>query len=312
MRRVVGTLVLTLLIVSVACNPLPPCRKGRRCPKPTPPPTTVLRRAQAAKTAVFAGLGAWVDVYDWSPTFSPSATWGLDDVDRIAAAGVQVLYIQSAKATRPEDLLDPDKFKAIVDRAHAKGLRVVSWFLPANLDPKSDVIKLVAPLKFGVDGIAMDIESTDQKDLTARNNALVLESLFVRFFLPDVAMAAIVLPPVVTDVLNLNYWPNFPWTKIKDYFDVWMPMGYWTNRTTASGWRDGEKYTNENIDRVRANLGDPNAPIHPVGGINDKATIDEINGFVRSAQSRGAIGGSLYDDRTSNPDQYAALQPLRR
>jgi len=270
------------------------------------------RRAQADRTAVFNGLGAWVDVYDWSPSFSPSARWGLDDVDRIAAAGVQVLYLQSAKAMRPEDILDPDKFKSIVDRAHAKGMRVVSWYLPANLDPKSDVIKLVAPLKFGVDGIAMDIESTDQKDLAVRNNSLVLQSLFVRLFLPDVAMAAIVLPPVVTDVLNRNYWPNFPWTKIKGAYDVWMPMGYWTNRTTASGWRDGEKYTNENIDRVRANLGDPAAPVHPVGGIGDKATIEEIDGFVRSAQSRGAIGGSMYDDRTSNPDQYTALQPLRR
>jgi hypothetical protein len=261
---------------------------------------------------VFSGSGAWWDVYDWSPSFSAGSKLGLTDVDRLARDGVQVLYIQSAKANRPELVLDRPLFTSIVRRAHSHGMRVVSWYLPAFLDAKIDVPRLVEPLKLGVDGIAMDIESRDNPDLALRNKLLVFETWFTRFVLPDVAMAAIVLPPVVTDVINLQYWPEFPWTSLHKAYDAWMPMGYWTNRTAASGWRDGARYTTENIDRVRDHLGDPNAPIHPVGGIANEATSAEVAAFIAAARSRGAIGASMYDDRTSNGDIYALVRQMRR
>lgn len=89
-------------------------------------------------------------------------------------------------------------------------------------------------------------------------------------------------------------------------------MAYWTNRTPASGWRDGYLYTRENIDRVRANLGHPTAAVHPIGGLSDTATPGEIDGFVRAALERNAIGGGLYDDAISNTGQYAQLTPLAR
>ncbi len=312
----VATSLLLVALLAGACTPAARCTptRKRKCPRPpatASPTTTAPRRPAAEKTSVFSGLGSWADVYDWSPSFSSRPRFTVDRVDALADAGVQVLFIQSAKANRPEELLDPTTFAAIVARAKARGLRVVSWYLPAHLDSVADVRRLVAPLKYGVDGIAMDIESTDQKDIDARNRSLTIEAVFTRAVLPDVAMAAIVLPPVVTDVLNLNYWPRFPWTTLAPVFDAWMPMGYWTNRTPESGYRNGESYTNENIDRLRANLGLPNAPVHPVGGIADKVTAEELAGFVASAQSRQAIGGSLYDD-TTGPALYAQLQPLRR
>ncbi len=305
-RRVAALAVACALIVTAACSAAPSCPKGEQCP------ALAFPRTPEQRTAVFSGLGAWWDVYDWSPSFSAGSKLEVADVDRLADAGVQVLYIQSAKANRPELLLDAEKFSSIVDRAHARGMRVVSWYLPAHLDVKGDVARLVEPLKYGVDGIALDIESTDNPDLEARNKAMVFTTWFTRLVLPQVPMAAIVLPPVVTEVLNTRYWPQFPWDKIAKSYDAWMPMGYWTNRTTASGWRDGERYTNENIDRLRALLGNPTAPVHPVGGIANEVTADEVAGYVRAAQSRGAIGGSLYDDRTSGSDHYVQLQPLRR
>ena len=80
----------------------------------------------------------------------------------------------------------------------------------------------------------------------------------------DVPLGAIVLEPVLLEDINLAYWPNFPWKKLGSLFDVWLPMAYWTNRTDASGWNNGFRYTSENIRRVRANLGDRNArrPCH--------------------------------------------------
>ncbi len=261
---------------------------------------------------MFSGLGAWWDVFDWSPSYSPGPKLGLTDVDRLANAGVQVLFIQSSRANRPEVVIDRDLFEQIVDRAHARGMRVVSWYLPTFIDAKVDVARLVEPLKLGVDGIAMDIESRDNLDVEQRNELLVFETWFTRFVLVDVPMAAIVLPPVATEVINPAYWPDFPWTKIAKAYDAWMPMSYWTNRSEASGWRDGGRYTGHNIDRLRVRLGDMGAPVHPIGGIADTATAYEVDSFVRVSQSRGVIGGSLYDDRTSSPAQYQALQPFRR
>ena len=46
-------------------------------------------------------------------------------------------------------------------------------------------------------------------------------------------------------------------------------MTYWTNRNTKSGYREGFRYTDENIRRLRANLGRGDAAVHPVGGIAD-------------------------------------------
>jgi hypothetical protein len=299
LRRLGGVIATVALLVVAGCAPTPRCQG-------------CLPRAAVDKTNVFAGLGAWWDVYDWSPSFSPGTKLGVADVDRLARDGVQVLYIQSGKANRPELVLDRDRFVSIFRRAHLRGLRVVPWYLPAFVDAKVDVPRLVEPLKLGVDGIAMDIESRDNPDLALRNKLLVFETWFTRFVLPDVAMAAIVLPPVVTDVINPAFWPQFPWGQIAKAYDAWMPMGYWTNRTTASGWRDGGRYTTENIDRVRAHVGDRNAAVHPVGGIANEVTPAEVGGFVAAARSRGSIGASLYDDRTSTPDQYLALQPMRR
>src|SRR5215207_5331815 len=59
--------------------------------------------AESGRAQVFRGLGAWVDVYDWSPTWvaykNPGSTppFTLSRIDRMADAGVQVLYLQTAK-----------------------------------------------------------------------------------------------------------------------------------------------------------------------------------------------------------------------
>ena len=50
-------------------------------------------------------------------------------------------------------------------------------------------------------------------------------------------------------------------------YDAWMTMGYWTNRKPDSGYRDAYRYTRENIDRLRVNLGNPDAIVHPIGGL---------------------------------------------
>ena len=108
--------------------------------------------------------------------------------------------------------------------------------------------------------------------------------------------------------VNPNYWPGFPWAELAPFYDVWQPMGYWTNRRADSGWRDGYAYTAANIDRIRAHLGWLDAPVHPIGGIGDETTPEQIAGMVQASVERGALGGSIYDYRTTHDALWAPLQ----
>jgi hypothetical protein len=86
-------------------------------------------------------------------------------------------------------------------------------------------------------------------------------------------------------------------------------MSYWTNRRWP--WRDAYAYTAVNIDRVRERIGRPDAPIHALGGIGDATTPEDLAGFRTALAERGAIGGSIYDFRTTQAPHWPELLPLR-
>jgi hypothetical protein len=262
----------------------------------------------------YRGLGTWVDVYDWSVTFGGprgGPAVGPADADRMAEVGVQTLYIQTAKWDAPADVLEPERLVPIIRRAQARGLRVVAWYLPTLTDPAADLRKLVAAARLGVQGLAVDIESRDVADPAERTRRLLALSAELRRRLPGEALGAIVLPPVVTDVVNPNYWPGFPWRELVPFYDIWLPMAYWTTRPAASGWRDGYRYTVENVTRVRQNLGIPGAPVHLIGGVGDRATAADIEGMRRGGAEHGVLGGSLYDWRTTVADWWPILRGFR-
>jgi hypothetical protein len=109
--------------------------------------------------------------------------------------------------------------------------------------------------------------------------------------------------------VNPNYWPDYPWAGLAQYYDVWQPMAYWTNR--RDGWRDAYVYTATNVDRIRQHIGIPDAPVHPIGGIGDETNSDDIAAFRWAMAERGCIGASLYDYRTTGDDLWPGLQQLR-
>ena len=83
------------------------------------------------------------------------------------------------------------------------------------------------------------------------------------------------LPPVLIEVVNLSFWPGFPWAAIAPFYDVWQPMSYWSFRSSSSGYGDGYTYNEESIRRLRANLGEPDAIVHAIGGIGGVDGIDD-------------------------------------
>lgn len=285
-----------------------PAPSGSRPPPRVP--LTAERQAIIGDIAPYGGLGTWADVYDWSHYKDTTPTLGVDQVDEMAAQGVQTLFIQTAKHDTPDLISEPELLLPIIERAHLRGMRVVAWYLPTFEDNTNDLNRLVASANLDVDGIAVDIESRKVGDSAERSARLIDLSRRLREALPGRAIGAIVMPPVQLEVVNPAFWPGFPWQEIAPYYDVWQTMGYWTDRKESSGYRDPYRYTAENIQRLRANLGNPDAAVHPVGGVGAMGNGD-IEAYLRAAVENGAIGGSIYDFRTTRTEAWPALRKFR-
>lgn len=286
-------------------------------PPATDPPAPAIVAAVPAPLAApgtftfdpYVGLGTWIDVYDWSETYGGSAV-GVADIDRMATLGVQTVYVQATRWDAATPVLEPDRLVSLINRARSNGMRVVAWYLPDLGDVNDDMQRLAAIAGLPIDGLAIDIESRKVEDVSERNQRLLSLSAWLRGQLPGQVLSAIVLPPVVMEDVNPNYWPNYPWAGLAPYYDVWQPMSYWTNRLSSSGWRDAYTYTATNIERVRQHIGQPGAVVHTIGGIGDASTTLDIEGLVRAASEKGCIGGSLYDYRTTGEELWPGLQGL--
>jgi hypothetical protein len=278
----------------------------------TPPTTTTAPPVHRFTLEPYRGLGAWLDVYDWSTTFARhSPAVEADAVDALAAQGVQTLFIQASKWDALEDVVDPARLLTFIERAHQQGISVVAWYLPTLEDPARDLQRLLALAALPVDGVAVDIEARDVADVAERNRRLIELSAALRAALPGEVIGAVPLEPVLMEDVNPGYWPGFPWAELAPSYDVWLPMAYWTNRRGDSPWRDAYTYTAANVDRLRAHIGRPDAPVHVLGGIGDRTSVPDLQGFRTAAAERGAIGGSIYDFRTTAAPHWPELLPFR-
>jgi hypothetical protein len=261
----------------------------------------------------YAGPGTWVDVYDIGATGDPPTVTPAD-VDAMAEAGVRTIYLQAARDQgrgRP-GVVAPAVLGAFLVRAHEHDMRVVGWYLPRFGDVDRDLAHLEAIATFEVfghrfDGIAVDIEWTDDVPGHRERSARLVElSQRLREAVGDEALGAIVMPPVHLEEVNTDLWPGFPWEELADLYDVWLPMGYWTVRTPASGFRDAARYTDENLARLRGHVGD-DAVVHPIGGLAEDAGPDDVAGFAAQARRHDSIGASLYDWATARPGAQLQL-----
>ena len=257
-----------------------------------------------------SGLGAWVDAYDWTVELG-GATPAVDvgDIDAMADAGVQTLYLQTSHRRSAAIVMEQERLEELIDRAHGHDMHVVAWYLPTFLDPAEDLARLLAAAELRVDGLAVDIEATDLVDVAERNRRVLELSDQLRAAVgDDKALAAITLSTVHTQVVNPAFWPDYPYADLAARYDVLMPMAYWTLRT--GDLRAAERYVGENVDRLRALVGDQVA-IHAIGGIADEVTTADLDGMVGAVEAREVIGASLYDWATSRAAQWTALAPVR-
>jgi len=284
MRRLLAVLLITLPLLVA----------------PTGATAAVAPPTGRSDLRAFQGLGTWVDGYDFSRelTSSPSVTSAT--VGAMAQRGVKTIYLQAAKQSvrTPNALLSKDRLGAILQAAHARGIRVVGWYLPTFDSPAADWRHLDAMMQFKVNGhhfdaIGIDIEDTDVPVAT-RNQRLVdlTRKARARTWLP---IAAIVLPPVLTEIIRPSYWGgSFPWMALKPSYDVWIPMGYYTAYGRWPTWRNAATSTTEDIRRIRARL-QARVPIAYAGGLANTSTVTDYQRFTSAARAEGALGVSAYD-----------------
>ena len=266
----------------------------------------------------YRGLGTWADAFDVDPVYAPGRpSVAPHDVAEMAAHGVRTLFLQASRwdrrATGP--VQDPWLQAGFLLAAERSDVAVVGWYLPRWDDAGDDLARLLAVDRFSVAGrrfagLAVDIEwNRDDLGAIERSDRLVELSERLRRTVGDDPLGAVVMPPVVTDVINPGFWPGFPWAELAPHYDVWLPMAYWSFRTGEHA--DPRAYVAENVVRVRLDVGDPAALVHAVGGIGaaDRTPVD-LGPFVSALVDTGAVGGSIYDWATMGDESRARFRDL--
>jgi hypothetical protein len=267
------------------------------------------REAEPA-SAVYGGLGTWVDIYDNEVWGHPFAT-----VRSMVAHGVRTVYLQTSNYSRRQPFVHRKQVAVFLDAARRNDLRVVAWYLPGFRDLELDLRRTLKAIRFRTangsrfDSFALDIESPEIARPGARTRRLLALSARIRREVgTDYPLGAIVASPHRLKVADPRFWPGFPWRRLAATYDVFLPMTYYTYR--VRGARLAAWYTAQNVQIIRQETEGLQVPIHVVGGISFDATGGETRGFVRTVRQRKVLGASYYTFPGITREQWEALGTL--
>jgi hypothetical protein len=253
----------------------------------------------------YKGLGSWVDLFDRSPWRNPSWT-----VRRMDARGVRTIYLQTATYGSPASVVYPKKVAEFIASAHRRDMTVVGWSVPSFRTPERDFWRARAGALFETgsgerfDSFAVDIEANMVSNIWLRNHRLLVMTNKLRKAVgPGYPLGAI-----IPDTHSL-YWPDFPYKEIAARYQVIVPMAYSTFQT--HGYKGVRNYTASNIRTIRQKTGDPNVPIHIIGGIADDVGVPAARGFVRAIKDHDALGASLYDFPITTEKTWEELSAIK-
>jgi len=268
--------------------------------------------AEPPNLAAYRGLATWVDIYDGALFKNPPAA-----VSGMKRRGVRTLFIETGNFRVAQDVVKPAALGRFIESAHAAGIKVVAWYLPGFDRPARDLRRSLAAVGLRTrngqrfDSFALDIEEASLvHSASLRTSRLLKLSAAIRsaagFSYP---LGAIIPSPRGMQLLP-KYWPKFPYVRLADSYDAFLPMGYFTYRTRTL--RGAYDYTVRNIAIIRRTTGDPLVPIHAIGGVADASSSAQVRGFVRATRECGAIGASMYDFGTTSASQWTTLKPVSR
>jgi hypothetical protein len=255
----------------------------------------------------FSGLATWVDIYDGPVYADPEGT-----AARIAARGVRTVFAETANYGASADVVKAPALGRFVDALHERDIAVVAWYLPGLDKPGRDLRRTRAMLSFrtpagdAFDAVALDVEATVEKRVAVRTLRLVNLTRTLKTEAGGTPVAAITLPPRMLE-RRPTVWPRFPWGQLAEFVDAFVPMAY-----TGSAFRGYEAtygYVARSLASLRTAIlaSGTDVPIHAAGGVADRMTAEELQGFVDAATDAGVAGISLYDFQTTKPRGWAAL-----
>jgi len=263
--------------------------------------------ASAADTSVYAGLGTWISIYGTRAFTQPDTV-----AAAIAARGVKTVYVETSNYSQTADIVRPAQLGTLVDALHARGVRVVAWYLPGFVKPTLDLRRALAAVQFTTptggrfDGFALDIEATAVKRAALRTKRAIAVSEQLRAAVGDSYPLGAIIPSPRGLVIKPAYWPSFPYAQLAGMYDVLLPMVYWTYSTRGPDGAYG--YLAWALTLLRAGVADPNVPIHLVGGTSYRASLDEEQAFAQLVVNDAhLLGWSLYDWFGTKPSAWKAL-----
>lgn len=267
--------------------------------------------AERVTSSVFGGLGTWVDIYDGPVYAAPERA-----ARRIAARGVDTVWVETANYGAPVDVVNPVVLGRFVDALHARGVRVVAWYLPGHVNPALDTRRALALVQFrtpigGVfDGVSLNIEATKLKNVNLRSRRAVALARRLRQEAGDRPLAIIPFNPRGLE-RHPATWPRFPWRELAEVSDAFAPMVY--TGGAYKGFDATYGYVTRSLRLLRAHTGNPETSIHVIGGVADRLGPDELAGFAAAvSDDGGTMGVSLYDWMTTPPSAWKVLAPLSR
>lgn len=274
-------------------------------------PTQAESPRPSGGVAPYRGLGSWVDIYDTAQFDHPIAT-----VRAMKRKGVRTLFVETGNySTGP--IYRPGAQARFIHAAHSRGMRVVAWYLPSFKDPDVDFHRAMASVRFRTsrgqrfDGFGLDIEADSVDDVPLRIRRMLALSRRIRNAVGNSYSLGAIVPSPFGLRRVPHYWGrvrDFPWTQLARIYDVIVPMSYFSWR--VEGIHDVYRYNAFNIRLIRQESGDPEVPVHLIGGIAGELTPREIRGYVRAVRTFGAPGGSLYAFDSTGRKQWQELREI--
>jgi hypothetical protein len=253
----------------------------------------------------FSGAGTWISIYDTHALNHPERV-----VARLKAHRIHTLFLETSNDRQRRGVKRPVAVARFLDAAHRAHIKVVGWYVPGFYAPVADIHRALQGARFhspsgqGFDAFALDIESTKVRDLGVRTARALRVARAVR-----VGMAhGKALGAVTIDPAGGRYWNGYPFARLARSVQVFLPMEYFTYRT--SGPRHVAAYSRANVRLVRRLAADRTVPVHPIGGDAGDASMPELRAFLHA--SKNELGVSLWEYGNTTTGQLRALAAIRR
>ena len=233
----------------------------------------------------------------------------------MARDGVRTLYLETGNYRQTVDVMRPRAQGRFIDDAHAAGMRVVAWYLPSFANLRQDQRRALAAINFQspngeqFDGFGLDIEATTVRAIGLRNKRLLQLSTRLRAAVgPGYPLGAITPSPIG---MSPSYWPGIPYRALARIYNVFLPMAYSTDAGTR-GSKATRAYLAATVNAIRARTGNPNIPIHLIGGLSGEMGTSETAGFMGAVADCAPLGYSLYAFPSTRRATWEALTARRK